>query len=122
VGDFDCSGEDIEREWMERTGCLSASSRVLLTYDQVRAYELPTTEGKAWRPPVARLRGHASNDADIGLPCSRRLGLVRRPPARCSRLTRGRAGSLGQRRSGGSLRGLHLVASACRRRARRTVG
>ncbi|MFI7095514.1 hypothetical protein [Streptomyces lydicus] len=21
VGDFDCSGEDIERDWVERTGC-----------------------------------------------------------------------------------------------------
>jgi hypothetical protein len=50
VGDFDCSGEDIERDWVERTGCWSATGRVLLTYDQVRAYELPATEGKAGDP------------------------------------------------------------------------
>ncbi|WP_029380925.1 hypothetical protein, partial [Streptomyces leeuwenhoekii] len=40
VGDFDCSGEDIERDWVVRTGCWSHTERVLLTYEQVRAYEL----------------------------------------------------------------------------------
>ncbi|MBT2453198.1 hypothetical protein J7F03_40565 [Streptomyces sp. ISL-43] len=50
VGDFDCSGEDIERDWVERTGCWSSVSRVLLTYDQVRAYGLPATEGKSGDP------------------------------------------------------------------------
>ncbi|TDU80679.1 hypothetical protein [Streptomyces sp. KS 21] len=43
VGDFDCSGEDIERDWVARTGCWSRTERVLLTYDQVRAYGLPAT-------------------------------------------------------------------------------
>ncbi|WP_260848448.1 hypothetical protein [Streptomyces sp. SLBN-118] len=38
IGDFDCSGEDIERDWVERTGCWSSVTRVLLTYEQVRAY------------------------------------------------------------------------------------
>lgn len=50
VGDFDSSGEDIERDWVERTGCWSSVSRVLLTYEQVRAYGLPATEGKSGDP------------------------------------------------------------------------
>ncbi len=50
VGDFDCSGEDIERGWVARTGCWSHTERVLLTYEQVRAYELPATEGKRGDP------------------------------------------------------------------------
>ncbi len=50
VGDFDCSGEDIERDWVARTGCWSRTERVLLTYDQVRAYELPAAEGKQGTP------------------------------------------------------------------------
>ncbi|WP_407841439.1 hypothetical protein ACE1OC_43365 (plasmid) [Streptomyces sp. DSM 116496] len=45
-GDFDCSGEDIERDWVKRTGCWSSMTRVLLTREQVRAYGLPATEGK----------------------------------------------------------------------------
>ncbi|MFE5524367.1 hypothetical protein ACFQ9Q_42595, partial [Streptomyces virginiae] len=45
VGDFDCSGEDIERGWVERTGCWSSVTRVLLTYEQVRAYVLPAKAG-----------------------------------------------------------------------------
>jgi hypothetical protein len=50
IGDFDCSGEDIERDWVERTGCWSSVTRVLLTYEQVRAYGLPATEGKRQDP------------------------------------------------------------------------
>ncbi|MFZ3562911.1 hypothetical protein ACOKM5_44050 [Streptomyces sp. BH097] len=50
VGDFDCSGEDIERDWVVRTGCWSRVTRVLLTYDQVREYGLPATEGKSGDP------------------------------------------------------------------------
>jgi hypothetical protein len=50
VGDFDCSGEDIERDWVARTGCGSHTEPVLLTYEQVRAYELPATEGKRGDP------------------------------------------------------------------------
>ncbi|MET9432286.1 MULTISPECIES: hypothetical protein [unclassified Streptomyces] len=46
VGDFDCSGEDIERDWTARTGCWSRVERVLLTYDQMQAYGLPAAEGK----------------------------------------------------------------------------
>ncbi|KIF05632.1 hypothetical protein PL81_11775 [Streptomyces sp. RSD-27] len=50
VGDFDCSGEDIERDWVQRTGCWSSVTRVLLTYEQMRAYGLPATEGKRGDP------------------------------------------------------------------------
>ncbi|MGW0836579.1 hypothetical protein [Streptomyces prunicolor] len=46
VGDFDCSGEDVERDWVERTGCWSSVTRVVLTYDQVQRYVLPATAGK----------------------------------------------------------------------------
>jgi len=46
VGDFDCSGEDVERDWAERTGCWSRVTRVLLTHDQVQWYALTATEGK----------------------------------------------------------------------------
>ncbi|WP_411138106.1 hypothetical protein [Streptomyces sp. C10] len=60
AGDFDCSGEDIERDWVERTGCWSSVTRVLLTYEQMRAYGLPATEGKrgdpGW-PALARRYG-----------------------------------------------------------------
>ncbi|MET8831596.1 hypothetical protein ABZX40_38035 [Streptomyces sp. NPDC004610] len=50
IGDFDCSGEDIERDWVARTGCWSRTERVLLTYDQVQQYELPATGGKSGDP------------------------------------------------------------------------
>lgn len=58
VGDFDASGTDIERDWVQRTGCWARTERVLLTYDQVRAYELPPAEGKRddprWKAFAAR--------------------------------------------------------------------
>jgi len=50
VGDFDCSGEDVERDWVARTECWSEVRRVLLTFDQVRDYRLPATEGKREDP------------------------------------------------------------------------
>ncbi|MBK3646321.1 hypothetical protein [Streptomyces sp. MBT33] len=50
VGDFDCSGEDIERDFVRRTSCWSQVTRVLLTYNQMRAYGLPATEGKRGDP------------------------------------------------------------------------
>ncbi|MEW1632256.1 hypothetical protein AB0387_33680 [Streptomyces sp. NPDC089173] len=37
VGDFDCSGEDVERDRVARTGCWIRTERMLLTYEQVRA-------------------------------------------------------------------------------------
>ncbi|MGW7318421.1 hypothetical protein [Streptomyces sp. NPDC054865] len=45
---------------MERTGCWDSVTRVLLTYEQTRAYGLPATEGKRGdprRPAFARRNG-----------------------------------------------------------------
>jgi hypothetical protein len=50
IGDFDCSGEDVERDWVTRTRCWARVERVLLTDEQRRAYELPATEGKRGDP------------------------------------------------------------------------
>ncbi|MEV5816629.1 hypothetical protein [Streptomyces mutabilis] len=44
LGDFDCSGEDIERDWVARTGCWSHTERVLLTYE----HDVPV-DGAVWR-------------------------------------------------------------------------
>ncbi|MGW1364748.1 hypothetical protein ACWCQP_46000 [Streptomyces chartreusis] len=60
IGDFDASGADIERDWVERTDCWERVERVLLTREQVRAYRLPPAEGKRddprW-PAFARRHG-----------------------------------------------------------------
>ncbi|MFD8638285.1 hypothetical protein ACFV17_40085, partial [Streptomyces sp. NPDC059656] len=64
VGDFYCSGEDIEWAWVESTGCRSSVTRVLLTYEQVRSYGLPATEGTRGdlrRPAVACGAGELGN-------------------------------------------------------------
>ncbi|MEU1302572.1 hypothetical protein [Streptomyces shenzhenensis] len=37
-------------EWVARTGRWSHTQRMLLTYEQVRVYELPATEGKHGGP------------------------------------------------------------------------
>ncbi|WP_260475165.1 hypothetical protein [Streptomyces sp. WAC 06725] len=50
VGDCDASGEDIERDFVARTGCWSTVDRVALTYEQVLAYDLPPAEGKRGDP------------------------------------------------------------------------
>ncbi|MFE0107077.1 hypothetical protein [Streptomyces sp. NPDC059009] len=61
VGDWDCSGEDVERDWVARTGCWARVERVLLTREQVESYALLPTEGKArdprW-PAWARRHGY----------------------------------------------------------------
>lgn len=46
-GDFDPSGEDIDRDFEERTGCFDKVVRVALTADQVSAYNLPPAMGKS---------------------------------------------------------------------------
>jgi hypothetical protein len=46
LGDFDASGSDIERDWVQRTDCWERVERVLLTDGQVREYQLPPAEGK----------------------------------------------------------------------------
>lgn len=45
-GDFEPSGEDIERDFLERVGCFAAVDRVVLTADQIRQYQLPPQPGK----------------------------------------------------------------------------
>ncbi|ROP55977.1 hypothetical protein EDD94_5567 [Streptomyces sp. PanSC9] len=53
-----------ERDWVARTGCWSHAERVLLTYEQVHASQLPATEGKRgdprW-PAFARRHGFDSD-------------------------------------------------------------
>ncbi|MFI6467864.1 hypothetical protein [Streptomyces sp. NPDC050538] len=57
-GDSDASGDNIERDWVARTGCWDRVERVLLTHTQVEMYGLPAAEGKAgdprWRAFAAR--------------------------------------------------------------------
>ncbi len=47
AGDFDPSGEDISRDFVERAGCWSHVDRVALTAEQVDEYDLPPEPGKA---------------------------------------------------------------------------
>jgi len=47
AGDFDPSGEDIDRDFIERTGCFDQVVRVGLLAEQVTAYDLPPQMGKA---------------------------------------------------------------------------
>lgn len=46
AGDFDPSGEDIDRDFTARTGCWSDVVRVALSAEQVREYALPINPGK----------------------------------------------------------------------------
>lgn len=46
AGDYDASGEDIDRDWIARTGCWDKVIRVALTDEQVVAYSLPVNPGK----------------------------------------------------------------------------
>jgi hypothetical protein len=46
AGDFDPSGEDIDRDFEDRSGCWDEVIRVALTAGQVRQYGLPPNPGK----------------------------------------------------------------------------
>ncbi len=46
AGDFDPSGEDIDRDFTERSACWDKVIRVALSTDQVRDYRLPVNPGK----------------------------------------------------------------------------
>jgi hypothetical protein len=46
AGDFDPSGEDIDRDFLERTDCWAKVRRVALTAEQVEHYDLPPQPGK----------------------------------------------------------------------------
>jgi len=47
AGDFDPSGEDIDRDFCERTGCWDNIYRIALLPSQVEEYDLPPAMGKA---------------------------------------------------------------------------
>lgn len=47
AGDFDPSGEDIDRDFVERTDCWDQVVRVALDAEQVREHELPVNPGKS---------------------------------------------------------------------------
>jgi len=47
AGDYDPSGEDIDRDFTERTGCWAEIVRVALNAEQVQEYGLPPNPGKA---------------------------------------------------------------------------
>lgn len=47
AGDFDPSGEDIDRDFVAKTGCWTEVVRVALSAAQVKAYDLPPMVGKA---------------------------------------------------------------------------
>lgn len=46
AGDFDPSGEDIERDFLVRAACFAETVRVALDWDQVEEFDLPPQEGK----------------------------------------------------------------------------
>jgi hypothetical protein len=46
AGDFDPSGEDIDRDFIDRTDCWAKVRRVALTAEQVEHYDLPPQPGK----------------------------------------------------------------------------
>jgi hypothetical protein len=46
AGDHDPSGEDIDRDFVDKSGCWSKVVRVALTAEQVDAYSLPPAPGK----------------------------------------------------------------------------
>ena len=56
AGDFDPSGEDIDRDFESRCGCFAKVVRVALTAEQVATYNLPPQMGKA---TDSRARGFA---------------------------------------------------------------
>lgn len=46
AGDFDASGEDIDRDFVARAGCFDQVIRIALTAEQVEHYALPPQPGK----------------------------------------------------------------------------
>ncbi|MFI8306530.1 hypothetical protein ACIF80_24425 [Streptomyces sp. NPDC085927] len=64
IGDFDCSGDDIQRDWVARTNCWAKVERALLTYDQMQACGLPAAEGKRDDPRWPAFARRYGFDAD----------------------------------------------------------
>lgn len=56
VGDFDCSGADIERDWVARTSCWSKVERIVLYLRTDSGLRTSRGRGRTGRPPLAGLR------------------------------------------------------------------
>lgn len=54
AGDFDASGEDIDRDFLARGACFDEVVRVALSAEQVAQHNLPAQMGKAGDPRAAR--------------------------------------------------------------------
>jgi hypothetical protein len=54
AGDFDPTGEDIDRDFVGRTGCFDKVVRVALNAEQVTLYDLPPAMGKATDPRASQ--------------------------------------------------------------------
>jgi hypothetical protein len=61
-GDHDPSGEDIDRDFVARTGCWAEVRRVALTARQVADYDLPVNPGKA---ADSRAAGFAARHGEL---------------------------------------------------------
>lgn len=62
AGDFDASGEDIDRDFLARSDCWAKVLRVALSREQVDAYDLPPQPGKASDP---RARGFVERHGEL---------------------------------------------------------
>ena len=54
AGDFDPSGEDIQRDFLSRTSCFPLFRRIAVTPEQVEKYDLPEAVGKVSDSRAAR--------------------------------------------------------------------
>jgi hypothetical protein len=54
AGDFDPSGEDIDRDFRARTDCWDAYHRIALSVEQIAEYDLPPAMGKSTDSRAAR--------------------------------------------------------------------
>jgi hypothetical protein len=61
-GDFDADGEDIQRDFVERTGAFDEVVRIALNEDQIAEFNLPPQPGKH---SSSRARGFAEKYVDI---------------------------------------------------------
>ncbi|MFF5205729.1 hypothetical protein [Streptosporangium sp. NPDC000396] len=64
VGDLNCSAADMERDWVTRTGHWAHIERVMLTYAQILAYELPAAEGNRDDPRWPRFAARYGLNVD----------------------------------------------------------
>lgn len=71
AGDLDSSGEDIDRDFIKRTGCWNDVVRVALTPEQVRDFALPPLAGKTY---TAEHRAVMLGKAKVGDPSDSRSG------------------------------------------------